>query len=208
MFDYTSIVLICIASTTLGYFLAKFRDGRRYNLTQNSFGDSDRSNGLLYENRIKEAVEKYKTSDEYNAIITLNFEQGKTEGAEIALRHFKASDEFETRLNLEHTKGKTAGEESERNKFEITYTTVIIDHESWISHKVDVGYDMQIRYAGFPIGEPTRRITNHQEKSKDENINKLVEMVTNSLELIAVAASKQKIPVVVSKKPSRLKVAD
>lgn len=201
MIDYTSAVLISIATAAIAYFLTKSIEGKKLPTLK----ESERANSLLLEQRIKEAVEQYKSSENYVNMLTLKFEQGKAEGAENALQQFKSSDEFQTKLSHEHAKGKIAGAEDELSKFLITYTPVVVDHETWISHQVDIGYDMQLHYSGFPIGEPTRRITHHQEKSKDENIDKLVGLATNSLELIATAASRQKIPVTVNKKAIRTK---
>jgi hypothetical protein len=205
MIDYTSAALISCVIAAIAYFLTKSAEGKKLNALQTKLEESERTNGLLLEQRIKEALEHYKSSEDYSNTLTLRFQQGRAEGAESALQKFKSSDEFETALSLEHAKGRIAGAEVELSKFLITYTPVVVDHETWISHKVDIGYDMQLHYSGFPIGEPTRHITHHQEKSKDENINKLVGLATNTLELIASAASKQKIPVTVNKKPTRTK---
>ena len=63
---------------------------------------------------------------------------------------------------------------------------------------------MQINYSGFPIGEPTRRITNRQQKSKDENVKLLLDTVNKTLELATEVASKSGIPITIGKSPKRI----
>ena len=153
---------------------------------------------------VKSAIEEYKISEELRAMLTLQFESGKVQGSIKSLAEYKSSDEFNLRLNFEHAKGKLAGASEELEKFHITYTPVLVDHEKLWSHRVDVGYDMQIHYGGFPIGEPTRRITNHKEKSKEENILQILKAVGSALGIAAAAAAKQKIPVTVVKDYKRV----
>ncbi len=158
----------------------------------------------IKETSSKTTLGEYKKSEEFRAVLALQFESGKTQGSTKSLAEFKTSDEFNLLLNSEHAKGKLVGAAEELGKFQITYTPVLVDHETFFTHKVDAGYEMQIHYAGFPIGEPTRRITNHQEKSKDENITQVLKVIGTTLEIAAAAAAKQKIPVTVAKTPRRL----
>lgn len=167
------IFVASLLSIALGYWLS----GRRY------------SKRLL----VLEAT----NSDLKNQLFSVREEVGKA-----SLEEFKNSDEFCTRLSLEYSKGKEDGAAEELKKFQLTYTPVVIDHENFITHKVDIGYDMQLHYSGFPIGEPTRRITHHKEKSKDENIKMLLSAVDSLLNTIQVAANRR-IPITVNKTPKR-----
>jgi len=205
MIDMPIFIACIVLSSLAGYLLAaRLAAARIATLT------SEREN---LQARLSEAVEstrettldRYQNSDEFKALLALEFEKGKNEGALNALVDYKASDDFSALVDFHHQQGKMAGAAEELDKFHITYTPIIDDHETWYSHRVDVGYDMQIHYAGFPIGSPARHITHHQQKSKDENINRLVGVVAQTLEIAAGAASKHKIPVTVAKAPKRAK---
>ena len=153
----------------------------------------------------KSQLRDYKRSEEFLALLETERERGRNEGQKSALGEFKTSDDFANLLAIEHEKGKRSGAAEELEKFHITYTPILVDVETFISRKVDVGYDMQIHYSGFPIGEPTRRITNRQEKSKDENIKLLLDTVNKSLELAVEVASKSGIPITIGKSAKRVK---
>jgi len=150
------------------------------------------------------ALEQYKKSDEMQALLENQFKKGEAQGAVNALREHRGSEEFASILSAEYAKGKIAGAAEELQRFHITYTPVIVDHETFFSHKIDGGFEMQLHYSGFPIGEPTRRITSHQEKSKDENINQLLEYVDKTLEIAAAAATKMRIPITIGKTTKRI----
>lgn len=122
----------------------------------------------------------------------------------IAKKEIRQSEGYEAILAREYARGKCDGAKEELAKFQITYTPVLVEGDNFFKKSTNVGYEMQMYYSGFPVGEPTRRITHHSEKSKDENINKIIDLVKDNLELIATAAGKHKIPVTVNKKPSRV----
>jgi hypothetical protein len=204
MTDLPIVALAIVLSLGIGYWLARRQAAQSIIDLQSQVVRLQREKIEIKETSSKNTLEEYKNSEEYRALLALQFEAGKAQGSTESLADFKASEEFNLLLNSEHAKGKLAGAAEELEKFHITYTPVLVDHETFFTHKVDAGYDMQIHYAGFPIGEPTRRITNHQEKSKDENITRVLEMVGKALEIAAAAATKQKIPVTVAKAPRRV----
>lgn len=152
----------------------------------------------------KAQMRNYKNSEEFGELLQIERERGQRDGEKSALSQFRTSEEFTNLLCIEHQKGKLDGAAEELKKFHITYTPVLVDVESFISRKVDVGYDMQINYSGFPIGEPTRRITNRQQKSKDENVKLLLDTVNKTLELATEVASKSGIPITIGKSPKRI----
>lgn len=205
MLDYNSLAATVAVTATITYFITKYLLDKKRAPTPEKKNGSERSVRTPIEQSAAEALDQNRYPPEYTANLQLRIDYARSEAAELAIQNFKLSDEFNALLSIEHAKGKTAGAEEERARFNITYTPVVIDHENFLSHKVDVGYDMQIYYAGFPIGEPTRRITHHQEKSKDENINKLLNAATDMLDLIADKATKSRIPVTVNKRPNRTK---
>jgi hypothetical protein len=122
----------------------------------------------------------------------------------LAEKEIRQGEGYQAILEREYARGKGQGAKEELEKFQITYTPVLVERDSFLKNSVDAGYEMQIYYSGFPVGEPTRRITHHEEKSKDENINKVVDLIKDNLELLAMTAGKHKIPVAVNKKPSRV----
>lgn len=199
MIEYSSLIAVATATATITHLITKQYLERKHKLQSKTIGNSNNNETAI--------IERHPTQEQ-TATIQLKIEHAALEAAEAAIQKFKSSDEFNALLSAEHAKGVQAGAEEERARFNITYTPIVIDHENFWSHKVDVGYDMQIFYAGFPIGEPTRRITHHQEKSKDENINKLLSTATNTLDLIAATATKSRIPVTVNRKPNRTKAQD
>ncbi len=154
--------------------------------------------------RAKAELNGFKESDDFSRLLSTEFARGKLEGQSTAVVEFKSSDDLANLLSIEHDKGKRAGAAEELEKFQITYTPIIVDIETFLSRKIDIGYDMQIHYAGFPIGEATRRITNRQEKSKDENIKMLLDTVNKTLELVGEVAAKSGIPITIGKTPKRV----
>ena len=204
MIDYPIITLATVVSLALGYWLAKRSASKALHELQADVVRLQLEIIEVKETSAKTALEEYKSSAEMRAMLALQFEHGKSQGSTKSLAEYKTSDEFSLLLSSEHAKGKLDGAAEEREKFHITYTPVVADHETFFTHKVDAGYDMQIHYSGFPIGEPTRRIVNHQEKSKDENIIQALKVVGTALEIAAAAAAKQKIPVSVDKNHKRV----
>ena len=204
MTDLPITALAVVLSLGIGYWLARRKAAKSVFDLQAEVVRLQRETIDIKETSSKSALEEYKNSEEFRAVLELQFESGKAQGSTKSLADFKASHEFNLHLNSEHAKGKLAGAAEELEKFHIIYTPVLVDHETFFTHKVDAGYDMQIHYAGFPICEPTRRITNHKEKSKDENIIQVLKVVGTALEIAAAAAAKQRIPVTVAKTPIRV----
>jgi hypothetical protein len=204
MIDLQTILLVTVISTIFGYWMARQRYIGQLQKAETIHFKIQNELAAKIETMAAATLDNYKTSEEFQALLTLQYENGKNQGSARSLTDYKTSEEFAAVLGAEHAKGKLAGAADELNKFHITYTPVLVDHETFISHKVDAGYDMQLHYSGFPIGEPTRRITSHQEKSKDENINRMLDTVNKTLELAAAAATKQRIPVTVARTPKRV----
>jgi len=109
----------------------------------------------------------------------------------------------EAALEREFLRGKAAGAEEELARFEIRYQPILIDDDGFWNHSFEAGYEMQLHYAGLPVGDPTRRITHEQQKSNDENILKTMEVVTTVLLSLAKANSQRKISTAVSKEPQK-----
>lgn len=204
MTDLPIIALAVVVSLVFGYWLARRKSVESVVALQQEVTHLQREAVEARVASAKRSLEEYKNSEEFRAVLAMQFESGRAQGSTKSLNDFKTSDEFNLLLSAEHAKGKLSGAAEELEKFHITYTPVLVDHETFFIHKIDAGYDMQIHYAGFPIGVPTRHITSHQEKSKDENITQALKIVGSALEIAATAATKQKIPVTVAKTPIRV----
>jgi len=140
---------------------------------------------------------EYKTSPELTALLDLRFRDGHQAGSAEAINQYKKSEGYAALFAVEHSKGKEAGIEEERKKWELNYTPIVINDEGFFSHTVETGYEMQIFYAGFPINDPLRRIVNFHKKSKDENIQKFLDIAKKTVDVAAAIASKNKIPITV-----------
>ena len=155
---------------------------------------------------IKLALLEYKSSQELIALFDLRFRDGHQAGSAEAISNYKNSEGYDALFSLEHTKGKNAGMNEERTKWQLTYTPIVINNESFFSHTIETGYEMQIFYAGFPINDPLRRITDFHKKSKDHNINKFIEIAEKAVEVAVAIASKNKIPVSIKKTRQEKKI--
>ncbi len=91
---------------------------------------------------------------------------------------------LDLRLDQEFHRGKEVGHSEELKKFTLTYEPFEERIEEYLGMKKrsTLGYNMQIHYAGFPIGEPTRRIT-HNNIAYDE---KRIEALLNSEVISAI----------------------
>lgn len=119
--------------------------------------------------------------------------------------HKKNSEGFNALLENQYLRGKIAGACEELGKFDVRYSVVTVEHDNFLKSTFDAGYEMQLFYSGLPVGEATRRITHHGEKSKDENVMKIVGVVEKILETLANNAGKYNIPVTVTKSVQRAK---
>jgi hypothetical protein len=121
----------------------------------------------------------------------LGYEKGKNEFTKSlqkiqkkAISDYKSDDGYQAMLTKEYLMGKMDGEKEERLKFCIQYSPYTEEYDSLFKHRIDVGYEMQLFYQDMPIGVPTRRITAHHEKFKEEYLEKLIGKVFEELESI------------------------
>ena len=155
---------------------------------------------------IKLALLEYKSSPEMTALLDLRFRDGHQAGSSEAINQYKKSEGYEALFSLEHAKGKEVGIEDERNRWQLTYTPIVINDEGFFSHTIETGFEMQIFYAGLPINAPLRHITGHHKKSKDDNINKFLDIADKAVDIAVTIASKNKIPVSVRKPRQEKKI--
>jgi hypothetical protein len=91
------------------------------------------------------------------------------------------TDEFKALFEVEFLKGIEEGEQRAMNRFSLGYDPFVEIKDSFFMHTADVGYTMQIFYNGLPLADPMKRVLNHDEKFKEENLKYLVDSVTNSI---------------------------
>lgn len=87
--------------------------------------------------------------------------------------------------NYDFLKGKELGEKQNIERFNVTYTPYIERNDSFFFAKAEVGHQMQLFYNGLPIGQPNKTILKSDIKFKEENVNILREMITNSIKEVA-----------------------
>lgn len=181
-------ILTGVLGVMLGFF-ASWLNARRHLVEARALGDRRAAEGA------KLALLEYKSSPELTALLDLRFRDGHQAGSAEAIKNYKNSEGYEALFSVEHSRGKHAGIEEERNRWQLTYTPIVIDDEGFFSHTLEIGYEMQIFYAGFPINDPLRRITDFHKKSKDDNIHKFLDIAEKAVDMAVMIASKNKIPV-------------
>jgi hypothetical protein len=197
--DIVVALPVALASALTGFAFARVMTERKFDAIVRqrvaaSIADSDSPGS--------EQPRVLQDAPQIQALLALEYQRGQEAGKNAALAQFKSSDELAMMLTIEYAKGKEAGAKSELEKFEISYQTVEIEHDNlWRNTKV-VGYDMQLHYAGLPIGEPARRITQRAQKSKDDQV---YEALHRTLGVIEAAATKAGIPIKVTKTIKREK---
>lgn len=79
-------------------------------------------------------------------------------------------------LEKEYLRGKVDGAKEELAKFNVTLQPYTMTKEEYfgLKKRVEIGYEMQISYAQFPIGKPSRNITSSDEKYDQEKIDRLL----------------------------------
>lgn len=193
------VIVVGLVGMAFGYFIA-WLNARHHIIEEKA----------LVERKLAEdtklALLEYKSSPELMALLDLRFKDGHQAGSAEAINHYKKSEGYEALFSVEHAKGKNAGIEEERNRWQLTYTPIVISDDGFFSHTVETGYEMQIFYAGFPINDPLRRITDYHKKSKDENIKKFLDIAEKAVNIAATIASKNKIPVVIGRPRQEKKV--
>ena len=94
---------------------------------------------------------------------------------------------LDLRLNQEFKKGQEAGRSEELEKFTLTYEPFaeIVEEYFGLKKSSTLGYEMQIHYSGFPIGQKTRYITHqnieYDEKKVDALLNGEIASTINSI---------------------------
>lgn len=101
---------------------------------------------------------------------------------------------LDLRLDQEFQKGKEAGRSEELGNFQLTYEPFVDTVEEYFGMKKrsTLGYDMQIHYAGFPLGHRMRYVTHSSIEYDEKRIDALLnsEVVSAINNVVQLAASK------------------
>lgn len=104
------------------------------------------------------------------------------------------SADFAARLDNEYRRGKDDGHKAELEKLAIIYEPYQVVTEEYMGMKkrAELGYSMQLHYAGFPIGEPTRKVLHAKIEYDQAKIDKIMnnELITGLGQMCQLLASK------------------
>lgn len=104
------------------------------------------------------------------------------------------SPDFAARLDNEYRRGKDDGQKAELAKLTIVYEPYQVVSEEWMGMKkrAELGYSMQLHYAGLPIGEPTRKVLREKVEYDQANIDKIMnnELIAGLGQMCQLLASK------------------
>jgi hypothetical protein len=93
------------------------------------------------------------------------------------LQKLKETEEFKALLEVQYLRGVDEGGKLTMNKFSLKYEPFVEIKDNYIKRTAEIGYYMQLNYDGFPIGDQMKTVTNYEEKFKEENIKYLVDTV-------------------------------
>ncbi|PWW02502.1 hypothetical protein DFQ01_109127 [Paenibacillus cellulosilyticus] len=147
---------------------------------------------------------KYQNENRYDNIKKIaHLETSATIETQIkdGVQEYKLTEEFNSIKEIEYRKGIEEGEKRTLSRFSLTYEPFVEVRDTLLKRTAEVGYIMQMTYSGFLIGDPMKRVTQHEEKFKDENVKYLVDSVNGILNNIMLVADPLGIPVKVNKTP-------
>lgn len=99
-------------------------------------------------------------SRHYETTKALDFEKQRNALIDATKKTAVTGPDFEARLDNAYRRGKDDGQKAELQKFAIVYEPyqAVTEEYFGIKKRAEIGYSMQLHYAGLPIGEPTRKI--------------------------------------------------
>ena len=122
-------------------------------------------------------------------LVTTNFHRRKVASGTSGEDHV-----LDLRLEREFQKGKEAGRLEELANFTLTYEPFEerIEEYMGLKKRSTLGYNMQINYAGFPIGHRTRYVTHNNIEYDEKRINLLFngELASAVNGIVQLAATK------------------
>jgi hypothetical protein len=84
--------------------------------------------------------------------------------------------DFAARLDNAYRRGKDEGQKAELQKLAIVYEPYqeLTEEYFGIKKRAEIGYNMQLHYAGLPIGQPTRKTTHTNVEFDADKIEKIM----------------------------------
>lgn len=115
-------------------------------------------------------------ADHHATTSALNFQTKKNDLIDSTKTSIVDSPDFLARLNNEYLRGRDDGRKEELEKFSIIYEPFqdVAEEFMGIKKRAELGYSVQLYYAGLPIGEATRKTTHTNIKFDEERIDKLM----------------------------------
>jgi hypothetical protein len=115
-------------------------------------------------------------SRHYETAKALDFERQRNALIHQTKETILLGEDFEARLDNEYRKGKDEGQKAELQKFVIVYEPYqeLTEEYFGMKKRAELGYSMQLHYAGLPIGEAARKATHTNIEFDDAKIDKLI----------------------------------
>lgn len=116
-------------------------------------------------------------SGHYESVNALDFEKKRNALINDVKGSAVIGPDFEARLDNEYRRGKDDGQKAELEKFAIVYEPyqALTEEYFGIKKRVELGYTMQLHYAGLPIGEATKKPTHTNVEFDDAKIEKIMD---------------------------------
>lgn len=133
-------------------------------------------------------------SRHYETTQALDFERKRNALINETKQGAVVGPDFEARLDNSYRMGKEDGQKAELQKFAIVYEPyqVLTEEYFGIKKRAELGYTMQLHYAGMPIGEPTRKSTHTNVEFDEGKIEKIMnsDLMSNLSSLCQLLGSK------------------
>lgn len=133
-------------------------------------------------------------SRHYETVKALEFEKQRNKLIDETKNAAILSADFEARLDNEYRRGKDDGHKAELEKLAIVYEPYQVVTEEYLGMKkrAELGYSMQLHYAGLPIGEPTRKVLHAKIEYDQAKIDNIMnnELITGLGQMCQMLASK------------------
>jgi hypothetical protein len=115
-------------------------------------------------------------SRHYETTKALDFERKRNALIDKTKESAVLGPDFAARLDNAYRQGKEEGQKAELQKFAIVYEPFqdVTEEYFGIKKRAEIGYSMQLHYAGLPIGEPTRKSTHTNVEFDAAKIEKIM----------------------------------
>lgn len=95
------------------------------------------------------------------------------------------SEIINNKIEISYIKGFEAGQIKERKKIQVIYTPRMEIKDNYFQKTAITGYDLQIVYDGFHIGNPQYKSLDTITKFKDDNLKYVIDKVNESIVQLA-----------------------